>query len=155
MLPLNRFVKLVKKADLSDIDHLRVKLREYGHSGVIALLDLLNNPDATSNAKTMALFVLDTVRTQTPTANPAVMAAIEKLAETPDPDGNLDLICFMTVYANAIKLRPEAVALVERFRVGTDRQRFIYTEVDSEFTRKALQMDYLRRIVAAGKAGQK
>lgn len=154
MLPLRRFVKLVKSAQIEDIDHLRAKMHEYGHSGVIALLDLLNRPDVTSSAKIMALFVLDTHNTQLPSANPAVMAAIEKLAIIPDSN-DLDLICFMTVYANALKLRAEAVALVEEFRSGTDRQRFIYAEVDSHFTRKALQMDYLRRMVAAGKVGQK
>lgn len=121
MLPLRRFIKLVKSAELKDVDHLRLKLADYGHSGVIALLDLLNNPDVTSPAKIMAIFVLDTYRTQLPAAPPSIMATLERLAETPDPDGDLDLIAFMTVYANALKLRPESVALVERFRVGTER----------------------------------
>lgn len=133
MLSLKKFSKRVIHAGGGDLQPLIDMLPGYGMPGVYAMLDIANNPNHSESVRMNALLVLGVNNYQLPNGLPFVMEAVEALAETAPPD--LDLVCFASVYGNAIKGRKEAIALVERFKVGTPRQKQVFIEIDREFMR--------------------
>jgi len=145
MLKLSKFInRITAKGKVKDIEQLRQMLPRYGDRGLYAVADVLNNPNLPEYVRADALVILGTERTQLPTGESWLMTILENLAESAPPD--LDLICFVGVYANAIRGRVEAAGLVDRFKVGTDRQRAIFFNTDQQFLRglaareKALQV---------------
>lgn len=146
MLKLKRYIKRVSTLGVGDLEALAAQLPAYGAAGVYALADVLKNPHDPELARINALTVLGTQRTQLPTGEPYLMAMIETLAESAPPD--IDLLCFVGVYANGLKGRAEAVALVERFKTGTDRQQSLFKSVDSIFMQGLAAREIVARFEA-------
>jgi hypothetical protein len=133
MLTLRKYLKKVRNVGVWDLTRLTAMLPQYGEDGINGVVDILIDKKATELTRINALIILGDQPVTYPDGLPHIMTILEALAENAPPD--LDLLCFVKVYANALKGRAEAAEVLNRFMVGTDRQQQLFKSTDAEYAR--------------------